>query len=83
MNKLLSKIKGYYKPLVTHDLCDEAKPHIGKLFEWQYVYKLDEATCVEHIPYVGQWVLIALDTNIRFFGWVPECDIEVIDENNN
>ncbi len=70
-DKQFKKVMAYFKPIRTDDLRPELIPLIGELFEWQYLYIMEE----DH-QFSGVWALNTQDR--RFNYWVPEFDLEIV-----
>lgn len=75
MKQEFQKVIAIFNPQRTDNLHDWAKKIIGEKAEFYYAWVIEDG------DYTGQWALCSYD--LRINGWVPECDLEIIQEVQN
>lgn len=66
------RITAIFKPKKLETLKPEVLKDIGWIGEWQAVW------IIENGEYIGQWAFSPINKNNYTFGWVPEEDLEFI-----
>ena len=69
--EVYERVQAIFRPKRTDDLQHSGEEHIGKTFTFQAGWIIAEG------PYKGQWAFEQVDGR-RYFGWVPEYDLEIV-----
>ncbi len=69
-------VDAVFKPVRTDDLKPGASRFIGQRGKWQAMWMIDDE---DGGSYVGQWAMGPYDFDFPYV-WVPECDLELINE---
>lgn len=70
------RVRAIFRPKRTDDLQNNwDERHIGETYTFRASWIIDEG------PYEGQWAFERVDyAPGQYFGWVPECDLEIVCE---
>ena len=71
----LQHVRARFEPKRMETLRPEARPFIGRTFEWMASWKITEE---DGGPYVGQWAFTlsySPENEGLNFGWAPEEDL--------